>query len=113
MTYEEQLKTPQWYAFRDKIMKRDNYKCQRCNSIYSLQVHHKEYIDGKMAWEYEGVFSIYVVTLCEQCHGFMHGKPVPMHELQVALDRLVAVAGGMREWHYQNPSKNTDAEEIH
>jgi len=77
-------------------MKRDGHRCKRCGSPYQLQVHHYEYIDGRMAWEYDGS---YVDTLCDPCHRYFHKKGDPMHELQLALDRLVAVAGGgVRAW---------------
>lgn len=82
MTYEEQLLTPEWAAKREEIMRRDWYMCTRCMSTKQLQVHHKRYQPGKMAWEYEGWFALDLVTLCRKCHCAEHGveyheKPAP------------------------------------
>lgn len=78
MKYEDQLKTPQWYARRDEILERDDYCCQDClrsphklSRHIKLQVHHKEYFDGLMAWEYADE---YLITLCRECHAKLHGK---------------------------------------
>lgn len=73
MTYEEQLLTPEWKACRHWIIERDMYMCQRCMRQDGLQVHHKRYIAGKMAWEYEDKD---LITLCRKCHADEHGKPV-------------------------------------
>ena len=39
--YEKQLKTKEWRAKREKILKRDGYKCAYCGSKSKLNVHHK------------------------------------------------------------------------
>lgn len=77
MSYDEQLKTPQWYAKRDQILERDAYCCQDClrgkdrlSTFIQLQVHHKEYIDGLMAWEHPDNL---LITLCRECHAKLHG----------------------------------------
>lgn len=75
MTYEEQLLTPEWAVKREEIMRRDWYMCTRCMSTKQLQVHHKRYQPGKMAWEYEGWFALDLVTLCRKCHCAEHGVP--------------------------------------
>lgn len=73
MTYEEQLLTPEWQAKRDEIIRRDWYMCQECMSSQNLQVHHKKYIKGRMAWEYDGWDSFELITLCRKCHADKHG----------------------------------------
>lgn len=112
MSYEEQLRTPQWYYVRDRIFERDKYRCQECRTERDLQAHHLYYIDGKMAWEYPDSA---LVTLCGRCHAFAHGKGVPMDNLEISLNRLVRVAGyGVREWcERQFPKELNDGEEIH
>lgn len=77
MTYQEQLNDVRWWVRRNEILERDDYCCQDClrsprNNISNyiiLQVHHFEYIEGRMAWEYEDK---YLITLCEECHKKWH-----------------------------------------
>ena len=69
MTYKEQLKDPRWQYVRGRVLERDNWKCKECRSIYHLQVHHKEYKAGWMAWDYP---DSYLVTLCDTCHKKVH-----------------------------------------
>ena len=71
MTYKDQLKTPEWKCKRDEIVSRDNHTCQLCESKVRLQVHHKEYIAGRFAWEYD---NSYLITLCSKCHSNLHKK---------------------------------------
>ena len=69
--YEELLRTPQWKIKREKILRRDNYKCRCCGSSLYLQVHHRQYHscrstgEKKAPWVYE---DRYLVTLCSSCH---------------------------------------------
>lgn len=66
MNYQDQLKNPKWQKKRLEIMKRDKFKCKLCGDTEtSLHVHHKDYEDGMMAWEYP---NSYLITLCEHCH---------------------------------------------
>lgn len=95
MTYEEQLQTPEWRYVRSRVLERDMYRCVKCQSDRNLQVHHKEYLAGKMAWEYN---DSYLMTLCDRCHKVAHKKGKPVDELDIALERLVKVAQGVRVW---------------
>jgi hypothetical protein len=64
--YSDLLKSPKWQKKRLEIMKRDKFRCKLCGDTeISLQVHHKEYINGNAPWEYE---NSQLVTLCEHCH---------------------------------------------
>ena len=66
MNYSEQLKSPMWQKKRLEILNRDNFTCQDCGDTESqLQVHHKSYVFGNKAWEYD---NDNLVTLCETCH---------------------------------------------
>jgi 5-methylcytosine-specific restriction endonuclease McrA len=84
MTYEEQLKDHRWLEKREQILQRDWRMCQHCMSGKSLNVHHKYYTDGKMAWEYPNSA---LVTLCDKCHKVEHnlsedGQPKDFYELK-------------------------------
>lgn len=72
MTYQEQLQDPRWKELADRIKKRDAYQCQLCFSGSGIQAHHKQYISGRMAWEYE---EQYLITLCDTHHKLFHGIP--------------------------------------
>ena len=80
--YEKQLKTKEWRAKREKILKRDGYKCAYCGSKSKLNVHHKYYNfypNGKHvnAWDYPDDA---LITLCESCHKKVHEtKPVKVY----------------------------------
>jgi hypothetical protein len=64
--YSEKLKDPRWQKKRLEILQRDNFKCKLCgDEKTSLQVHHKEYINGNDPWNYP---DISLITLCEHCH---------------------------------------------
>lgn len=70
MTYREQLLHPNWQRKRLDIMQRDEFQCQRCyDAENTLHVHHKQYVKGRLAWEYPDAE---LVTLCESCHEQMH-----------------------------------------
>ena len=54
--------------WRKDILKRDNFKCQKCGSCEQLEVHHKrslfEVIDSpSLLWDLDNG-----VTLCSPCH---------------------------------------------
>ena len=61
---------------REKILKRDGYKCRWCGSIDKLDVHHKyynKYPDGSRvrAWDYPDDA---LIVLCRDCHEKYHSK---------------------------------------
>lgn len=96
MTYEEQLQTPEWRYKRQEIIDRDWGLCNRCLTSKNLVVHHKYYIDGRMAWEYPNGA---LITLCQPCHELEHSCnkiPIVQSSLDEALERLVNVAQGVR-----------------
>lgn len=68
-TYEEQLESKEWQDKRQQILERDGHKCSLCGKTKHLNVHHKYYILGHLAWEYEDET---FVTLCQKCHKRIH-----------------------------------------
>lgn len=69
--YSVQLQNIKWKNKRAEILKRDGYKCRKCNCKSNLHIHHKIYVQGRMAWEYTNQFFI---TLCSDCHKKEHDK---------------------------------------
>lgn len=70
MTYAEQLRHPNWQRVRLQVLEKADFKCCICgNDEMTLHVHHKQYIKGRMAWEYDlSNFD----ALCEACHESTH-----------------------------------------
>jgi len=64
MEYSEKLRDPRWQKKRLKIMERDNFSCQFCQSkTDTLNVHHIAY-EGE-PWDAKDEL---LITLCESCH---------------------------------------------
>lgn len=79
MTYDEQLSQPEWQKRRLEIISAAGYKCSLCGDTEeTLQVHHRVYYSGRMAWEYTGNE---LVCLCVYCHEEQHDRyEMPMNE---------------------------------
>lgn len=94
MSYEEQLKDERWLEKRDRIINRDFHMCQDCMSGKNLQVHHKNYIEGRMAWDYS---DIYLITLCRKCHEERHSsREIPvLRDDQDIVRKWEQIAHGM------------------
>lgn len=70
LTYGEQLRRPEWQKVRLLVLERSGWKCEQCgNDEQMLHVHHKRYIKGRMAWDYE---MDNFEALCESCHKENH-----------------------------------------
>jgi len=71
LSYRDQLKDKRWHIKRNAILLRDNHQCKNTNCKHRndnsviIEVHHLDYIDGKMAWEYPDDM---LVSLCRICH---------------------------------------------
>lgn len=66
MSYYESLLDQRWREKRKTILHRDNHTCKRCQKQgVVLEVHHRLYKNGLMAWEYENKD---LISLCNQCH---------------------------------------------
>lgn len=68
-SYYKQLETEQWKTLRSEVFKRDGFECTKCGASHNLNVHHKQYIPKRKAWQYH---MSQLVTLCEDCHFMEH-----------------------------------------
>lgn len=75
MTYQEQLETFAWKRKRALILRMSFNKCYFCGRSSQLQVHHKYYVNGQMAWDYPDNA---LVALCEDCHRKIHDIQTPL-----------------------------------
>jgi hypothetical protein len=72
LTYSEQLKHPMWQRKRLDRLNAAEFKCQVCSGDdRTLHVHHKQYIKGRLAWEYD---DDNFAVLCEVCHEQAHAE---------------------------------------
>ncbi len=88
----------EWKEFRLRILKRDNYICYNCKQRKSereLQVHHKQYINGKKIWEYADDD---VITLCKKCHAEIHGIIPPSCDWEYVEDDDLGDLSGICEY---------------
>lgn len=71
MPYKQQLKTKEWQYFRLYVIISKGSKCDLCDysNIKYLQVHHKVYKKGLMAWQYELKD---MMVVCKKCHKKIH-----------------------------------------
>lgn len=63
--YNRYLNSPEWRSKREKVLKRDNHRCQCCLENYATQVHHKSYEFVDLAGS-EPCFDL--VSVCTPCH---------------------------------------------
>jgi 5-methylcytosine-specific restriction endonuclease McrA len=64
--YESYILSYEWKTLRQKVLRRDGYRCTKCNSKKKLHVHHKTY---------KRLFNEHLedlVTLCKHCHEKVH-----------------------------------------
>lgn len=67
--YNDQLADPRWKAFREFIFVVRGSKCESCGKPRKLNIHHREYINNRYAWEY---LPNDVMVLCNECHRCIH-----------------------------------------
>ncbi len=80
-TFAEQIKHPNWQKKRLEVMEAAGWRCENCGATSTtLNVHHKQYIKGRMYWEYE---RHELECLCENCHK-------AHHEMQDGLKAMLA-----------------------
>ncbi|WP_454654106.1 HNH endonuclease [Bosea beijingensis] len=85
----------EWRRFRAEVIELDGGCCVQCkrSSLEGaiLQVHHKEYLPGRMPWEYPYELC---ETLCKGCHAGEHGLVRPFTNwVCVGQDDLGDVSG--------------------
>jgi 5-methylcytosine-specific restriction endonuclease McrA len=83
MTYDEQLQDPRWREFSNLIIIRAKLTCQLCGYespiLKRMVVHHKRYIKGLMAWEYD---IDDVMCLCKLCHYKVHNSLIQERKVE-------------------------------
>ncbi len=105
MTYREQLLHPNWQRKRLEALQKAEFHCERCSDgDNTLHVHHKRYVKGRLAWEYElGELAV----LCEACHEEEHQDQQLRSELLARLqmdgplgidDFMAHGAGAAADW---------------
>lgn len=68
--YTEKLKNKKWIKKRNRIFKRDKYRCTVCGGEKDLQVHHTFYYsDHRDPWLYPDDS---LLTVCRKCHLEFH-----------------------------------------
>jgi hypothetical protein len=89
IAYRDQLRDPRWQKKRLEALEASGWECSNCgDETKMLHVHHKRYVKGRMAWEYD---LEELAVLCEPCHE-------QEHEDRALLDRVIAEASpGMLE----------------
>lgn len=68
MPEDDYLHTDVWRTLREKRLRFDDYRCQRCGTAKNLQVHHLRYPD---IWGTENIRED-LITLCDECHNTIH-----------------------------------------
>jgi hypothetical protein len=74
MTYSEQLKSPEWFEYRGRVIESKGSRCELCHDMHyveDVQVHHCGYDFERKAWEYN--FEE-VKVLCRSCHQTIHRR---------------------------------------
>jgi 5-methylcytosine-specific restriction endonuclease McrA len=66
--YQEYLASPIWRRIRQLALKRDWYRCRRCNAT-ATEVHHLRY---PRKWGWEELDSL--ISCCRDCHQAIHGS---------------------------------------
>lgn len=78
-SYNDQINSPIWQKKRLKIFERDNFKCRICGEDSSqLHVHHLYYVSGREIHDYDNEC---LVTLCKDCHNYVHQELPKMTSL--------------------------------
>lgn len=84
MTYSEQLKHPNWQRRRLERLSDANFTCESCaDTQKTLHVHHRRYLKGRMAWEYDDED---LCVLCEDCHEEEHEARARLNALLSHMD---------------------------
>lgn len=80
--YQSYLQSDHWQDLRSQALRRDGYRCVKCGYTKTLQVHHLRYRYSPYASLLEDL-----MTLCDECHGLVHGITTESAAEQVRLKR--------------------------
>ena len=83
--YEEYIKSSEWQETRQRILKRDAFRCVLCGTTKNLHVHHITY--ENLGEEKDAD----LVTLCDYCHKRLHESDIPNFPFR-CLIRAIEVA---------------------
>lgn len=67
--YNRLLEDKRWKEFRLKVLSERGCSCEYCGSTEIIQIHHTEYVKGRLPWEYD-IKDMRV--LCKRCHQRIH-----------------------------------------
>jgi 5-methylcytosine-specific restriction endonuclease McrA len=68
VNYSRYIKSASWKKKAAAARKRAGYRCQLCNRMLPLQVHHRTY--ERLGYELKGD----LIALCARCHRRHHGR---------------------------------------
>lgn len=97
MTFAEQIKHPNWQRKRLEVMEAAGFECENCGAHdVTLNVHHKQYVKGRLYWEYE---RHELACLCEDCHKSEHSTQDALKALlsEVETGEAFAFLAGFHE----------------
>ena len=69
--YAKYLISDRWKSVREKVLKKNNHKCQSCGEPAS-QVHHRKYPRGHKRGDFTYENMSYLEALCKKCHMKRH-----------------------------------------
>lgn len=69
--YQQELKRPEWKAFREQVLEERGRECEKCGSKNHLEIHHTKYYRAHRPWEYD---INDVMVLCSECHQLLHRR---------------------------------------
>lgn len=86
MEFKDQYRSPLWQKKRLECLDSADYQCQRCfNKEAQLHVHHKQYVKGRMIWDYTiGE----LLVLCDECHETTHHEKDILNSTIAMIDVL-------------------------
>jgi hypothetical protein len=64
------LQSPQWRQKRQRVLERDNHRCQGCGQQRATQVHHRTYANIYREFLFE------LISVCDECHARIHDNEV-------------------------------------
>jgi 5-methylcytosine-specific restriction endonuclease McrA len=65
MDYSDYLKSDEWKKLRKQALIRAKHRCQICNDVYKLSVHHRTYY-------FDNPDIADLTVLCDPCHKHFH-----------------------------------------